>query len=146
METFKKMKSEILETSGKLQLDKQKRFGIPVQRFWPLKDSALSFNLGCCANNENRTIEDDHIPRDDIDEEESFLTMIIIPRNSKALLVWNAIHIIACLASSYMYAYLAAFSEKGDSTFFEIIMVLEIIFFISFCLNFITDYKEEGVA
>ena len=145
METFKKMKSEILETSGKLQLDKQKRFGIPVQRFCPLKDSALSFNLGCCAYNENQTNEDNGMVYD-IDEEESFLTMIIIPRNSKALLVWNAIHIIACLASSYMYAYLAAFSEKGDSTFFEIIMVLEIIFFISFCLNFITDYKEEGVA
>lgn len=72
--------------------------------------------------------------------------MIIISRNSKGLLVWNAIHIIASLISSYMYAYIAAFSVKGGSTFNEIIITFEIIFFISFCLNFITDYKEEGVS
>ena len=70
--------------------------------------------------------------------------MIIISRNNKVLFVWNAIHIVACLVSSYMYAYLAAFSEKGGETFNEIIIGFEIIFFISFCLNFITDYKEEG--
>ena len=72
--------------------------------------------------------------------------MIIISRNSKGLLVWNAIHIIACLASSYLYAYIAAFSHSGTDTFNEVIVAFEIIFFISFCLNFITDYKEEGAT
>ena len=43
-----------------------------------------------------------------------------------------------------MYAYLAAFSVKGSTAFNEIIIVFEVIFFISLCLNFITDYKEEG--
>lgn len=71
--------------------------------------------------------------------------MIIISRDNKGLFIWNGIHIVACLVSSYMYAFLAAFHEKEGALFNEIIIAFEIIFFISMCLNFITDYKEEGV-
>ena len=69
---------------------------------------------------------------------------LIISHNNSYLDIWEFIHTIFCLTSSYIYAYVANFGlpEEG-STLYHLDTVFEVSFIISIILNFITDYVPD---
>ena len=70
------------------------------------------------------------------------LEQIIISNESIAYSIWFNIYVFCCLISSYFYAYIAAFEMPIPGTFlYNLNMVFEAIFAISFLLCFIVDYQ-----
>ena len=72
---------------------------------------------------------------------------IIISEDNTLYNMWSVIHIVACLTSSYFYAYMAAFEDPAPGTMlFNLNWGYEIIFWISLGLSFLVDFKPEGSA
>jgi hypothetical protein len=87
-------------------------------------------------------VDDQQIINSHGEEKTNMLDYIIISHENPLYNSWSLIHTLSSLSSSYFYAYMAAFQfGKGLET---IDWIYEIIFFISFGLNFIVDYKIEG--
>ena len=58
---------------------------------------------------------------------------------------WRTINTLACLTSSYLYAYMAAYeSAKESETLILITLVYEVIFLISLLTQFLVEYTEPG--
>ena len=52
---------------------------------------------------------------------------------------------IACLLSSYLYSWMAAFGHhEGYEDYFHYMIIFEMIFTIQIGIKFITDYTPDG--
>lgn len=82
--------------------------------------------------------------RDD-DTETSCQESIIIYQEEPLYRVWELIVILSCIASSYMYMYLAAFSvpEPGSTFYILDYFILTPIFGIDIIVQFLLDFKPE---
>lgn len=68
----------------------------------------------------------------------------MIRRENKVFAFWSFINTIACLLSSYFYMYNAAFGiPENGSSLKKVEWVFEIIFIVSFLLEFNVDYTPS---
>ena len=59
--------------------------------------------------------------------------------------MWKFIDVIACLISSYFYAYLGAFHNPNpEDNLFGVMVFFETIFFISIVCKFFVEFKKDG--
>jgi hypothetical protein len=70
----------------------------------------------------------------------------IISANNKVYLWWRTVYTVACLTSSYLYAFMAAFANPGkyEDIHDRVVVSFELLFLFSTALQFFVDYKEEG--
>ena len=72
----------------------------------------------------------------------------VISNDSTFSMVWMVIDTVACMASAYMYAFLACYgvNEDGPRDEEELLfeMLWEFVFLISIIKCFLTDYRVEG--
>lgn len=70
----------------------------------------------------------------------------IISANNKVYLWWRTVYTVACLTSSYLYAFMAAFAAPGkyEEIHKKFVIGFEFNFLINCILMLLVDYKEEG--
>lgn len=73
------------------------------------------------------------------------LKFIVISQHNPIYTLWSGFNVFCCLTSCYFYAYMAAFENPkyGDPKW-SVFGGLELVFLISFLLNFIVDYYPDG--
>ena len=76
------------------------------------------------------------------DEQPYFLTMMVIRQNSGFSFVWNNLYVIACLITSYMYVWIAAYGHFSITH--QIELGFEIFFLLHVLKNCFTEYTPEG--
>lgn len=67
--------------------------------------------------------------------------------DSKFSAIWSTFEIFCCLTSSYIYAWVSCFGTEGGISYDHLhvmIIVYELIFFLSIVKKFITDYIPDG--
>ena len=58
-------------------------------------------------------------------------------------MLWNLLNTVVSIVSSFLYAYMCAFGLKEGTPLFFVDGVLEAIFILDGCLQFITEYYDE---
>ena len=59
--------------------------------------------------------------------------------------MWRVLFTFSSLTSCYFYAFIAAFGvPEVETALWYINLVYELIFLISMCLQFVTEYKPQG--
>ena len=78
-------------------------------------------------------------PKGDDSESEAVecIQFLVISEDSPLLMVFKPINVIACLISSYIYMWFAAFGDDGRT---KLQIVLEAQFFLDIITNFLTQY------
>ena len=75
----------------------------------------------------------------------NLLDFVIISEENKIYKMWKFLDVMACLISSYYYAYMAAFQNPMvGEPLFNVMLFFETIFFISMVLNFFVEFVKDG--
>jgi hypothetical protein len=70
---------------------------------------------------------------------------IIISQYSNFSAIWDWLDIIFCLMSSYLYSYIAVYSDINlNEEIRESVWFFEIFFFLAMVKNFLTDFIPVG--
>ena len=68
---------------------------------------------------------------------------IIISENSVYLKAFKIVYLVFCFSSPYFYAWVALNGQE-NSMQLTISIILETVFALNICINFITDYVPDG--
>jgi len=81
---------------------------------------------------------------DDEPDEPDFKKLLTISNNGFIIIVWKPIEILACLLSSYYYAWILAFGAEEHIGVPRWSIIFEAIFAISMAINFMREYIPDG--
>ena len=128
----------------KIRGQRARKMGIALEDFKMHRQSIVG-ECFICGDEAGGYDEQEESEEDEDDNVKEFLKFIIIRQNNPVYSVWSAFNVFCCLFSSYFYAYMAAFEnpKAGDIKFLAF-YGFELVFLISFLLNFIVEYTPEG--
>ena len=138
-EKISKLSKDIKTSQKLIDRARTKKIGILANELRP-HHVRMSFILG------NKDTEDvKSSSQDESKKSKPLMQYFVISQHNILYLNWRTINTIACLTSSYFYAYMAAFERSTDNESLQIVNnVYEAIFVISMVLQFLVDYTEDG--
>ena len=75
----------------------------------------------------------------------SFLQSIIIHPKNKYYILFEGFVVLCSWASSYLYAYMAAFGDiENGHSLFTMMLCFEAVFLVSMALKFIVSFTKDG--
>ena len=117
----------------------QKKMGI-------LPEEKINNNMIKFSFNLIKGEEADEDEKDEIDPQASLSKLIILNREGKFYLTWQIVYIFACLFSAYFYGFIACKADVNEATgLIQFGLCLEIFFFVTMGLEFITSFENPRV-
>ena len=131
-----------------LRIEKRKKVGIQPDNL-KNNDVRMSFQYKTTLSKSSAQDED----KDELFPSGDWTQWVIIRRQGKFWSVWKFIYTIACMASSYVYAFFAAFDSNGihgqvksglqpHTTEYNINLFFMVFFFSTLSMNFLVDFQR----
>ena len=103
----------------------------------------VMYSFGLCKDiHDEDESEIDHLGHNH-DNEWDFQNLLTFPVDSSFLKFWNFFISILCLYSSYLYGWIAAFSEYYPEPL-PLVYAMEALFLVSIGINFLKQFIPEG--